>query len=256
MDILKKWINPIYLDPKYIEVLKETVKAKPEIKYLVLDNFFNQEVLDELIKVHETLNFTEAFDRILPNGTVLPYDGAVNFATPNHFGADLFYSEEWHDYTTNLVNLEIKKPRGTDIKLRRHDDDAQGFWLHTDSTTGPNGRDIVIIGYFNKGWETKDGGLLQLWREEEIEAPNTKKFSWKDMTNVRMDFLAENIRLNIEGPGSGYTGTRDLLLVDQIVPVYNRVFICNFKANPTYHSITPSNGKIRQNFVQWIFNKK
>jgi hypothetical protein len=67
-----------------------------------------------------------------------------------------------------------------------------------------------------------------------------------------MDFLNNNIRLNVTNPGGGFKegNTKDLLLVDQIVPVYNRVFICNFKDNPSYHSVTPSNGKVRENFVQ------
>jgi hypothetical protein len=244
----------MYLDPEYIKSLKETVKAKPEVKYLVLDNFFNEEILDELIKVHQTLEFSEAQDRILPDGTVLPYDGSVNFATRDHFGGDLFFSQEWHDYTSNLVNLEIPQPRGTDIKLRMHDTDAEGFWIHSDSNGGVYGRDIVIIAYFNKGWTFEDGGHLQLWREEEIDAPGVKSVSWHD-ANQRMDFLTENIRLNVEGPGGGFKDRpkKDLLLVDQIVPIYNRVFICNFKENPAYHSVTPSNGKKRQNFVQWIF---
>jgi hypothetical protein len=64
------------------------------MKYLILDNFFKEEILEELIKVHQTLEFSEAQDRILQDGTVLPYDGAVNFATPNHFGGELFFSEE------------------------------------------------------------------------------------------------------------------------------------------------------------------
>lgn len=259
MKVLNEWINPMYLDPEYIEVLKETVKSKPEIKYLVLDNFFNENKLKELIEVHQKLDFSEAADRILPNGEVLPYDGSVNFATKNHVGGDLFFSKEWHDYTSNLVNLEIPHPRNTDVKLRMHDIDAQGFWIHSDSRGGEFGRDIVIIGYFNKGWKMEDGGLLQLWRVEENQAPGILHVN-PNMTTKRMDFLKENIRLNVSGPGGGFENAErnneDLVLIDQIIPVYNRVFICNFKKNPAYHSVTPSNGKKRQNFVQWIYSTK
>ena len=257
MEVLKKWINPMYLNPEYIEVLKETVKAKPEVKYLVLDNFFNEDVLEELIEVHQTLEFSEAADRVTPDGTVLPYDGSVNFATPDHFGGDLFFSQEWHDYASDLVNLKIEHPRGTDIKLRMHDTDAEGFWIHTDAQAGVFGRDIVIIGYFNKDWKAEDGGLLQLWRVEEDCAPGILHVN-PSMANIRMDFLTENVRLNVSGPGGGFANEQknneDLVLIDQVVPVYNRVFICNFKENPTYHSVTPSNGKPRQNFVQWIYS--
>jgi hypothetical protein len=51
-------------------------------------------MLDQIIEAHKTLEFTEAGDKILPSGQVLPYDGAMNFGTKNHIGGELFFSEE------------------------------------------------------------------------------------------------------------------------------------------------------------------
>ena len=72
-----------------------------------------------------------------------------------------------------------------------------------------------------------------------------------------MDFLNNHVRINTRTPGGGFKDNEDhdLVLIDQVVPVYNRVFICNFKDEPAYHSVTPSNGKERLGFVQWMFDR-
>ena len=62
-------------------------------------------------------------------------------------------------------------------------------------------------------------------------------------------------RPDSSGDGGGLPDERndvDFVLVDQIVPIYNRVFICNLEENPTYHSVTPSGERARTGFVQWL----
>lgn len=156
MTSLSGWINDIYLDDDYVETIRESIRAKPIIKYAVLDNFFKTDKLDELIRHHQHLNFSEENDRRAPHtGEWLPYDGAVVFADQNNYGADLFFSEEWHNYCCYLCGITLTNP-STEIKLRYHKPLADGFWIHTDSTI----RDLVIICYFNRGWTAEDGGLL------------------------------------------------------------------------------------------------
>jgi len=247
MGIIDEWVNPIYLDSEYVDSVKESIIAKPDIKYAVLDNFFKTDKLDELIESHSRLNFSEENDRRSKDGVWLPYDGAVVFAKKDkHFGSELFYDDEWHRYCCYITGTKIDKI-GTEIKLRYHKPLADGFWIHTDSTI----RDLVIICYFNKGWTAKDGGLLQLWRmDEEV----SEKALRVERPKGRLNCLKSK-RIQTKTPGGGFPDNEvhDLVLIDQIVPAYNRVFICNFKDLPAYHSVTPSNGKIRLGFVQWLF---
>jgi hypothetical protein len=248
MDLLKNWINPIYLDLDYIENLLETVKSKPEIKYLVLDNFFRTEVIDKFIEEHKKITFSEKLDRYSHDGNLLPYDSSVCFLKPENYGHDLLFSNVWFHYLSNFFSSDIGENPYTEVKLRYHRPNANGFWIHTDSEK----RHIVFICYFNKGWKVSDGGLLQLWKVDECECENTLKVFGD--SNKRLDCLNNN-RLNTETPGGGFPDgkSHDLILVDQILPIYNRVFICDLKANLTFHSVTPSNSRERTGFVQWIY---
>lgn len=247
--ILAKWINPRYLNPRTVEDIRQSVLAKPDMMYTVLDDFFNVEPFEELVQAHFTLEFSEEQDRRARDGAWLPYDGAVQFARPNSVGGDLFYRQAWHRWCAYVLSASLDDNARTDVKLRYHRHYADGFWIHTDGGI----RQIVAISYFNLDWKAADGGLLQLWRIDPNPAPDVLGV---ESPKGRMDFLANYRRIRTATPGGGwvdgYAGHRDLVLADQIVPTYNRIFLCNFQTNPCYHSVTPSNGKIRYGFVQWI----
>ena len=254
MAVIDEWINPIYLENRTVEDIRQSVLAKPIIKYAVLDNFFRTEKLDQLIEAHRHLEFSAEQDRVR-NGQVLPYDSAVCFATPGtHFGSELFFDDEWQRYCCYLTDTKLDFPIGTEIKLRYHRPDADGFWIHTDSTI----RSLVIISYFNYEWMVSSGGLLQLWRVDE-ELSDTAYAV--DNPKGRLQFLetqeGQPRRIRTKTPGGGFPDqqSHDLVLIDQIVPTYNRIFLCNFQQNPAYHSVTPSNGRERTGFVQWMFDK-
>lgn len=258
MSVLKEYINPLYLNPAYLKILKESVKAKPISKYLVLDNFFQEEVLERIVKEHHELNFDAITGQ---KGELLPYDGAeldLAMCSPDSLLGRLLYSQEWQQFLLELMALP-ENTRRVEIKLRQHHQDADGFWLHTDSGGGGekgSARDLVVITYYNKDWETQDGGLLQLWRLDEANLPDTPFYTKIDALTGPMSFLNQpRIKARPAGVWT-CTGPRDFVLVEQVLPVYNRIFICNFTDEPAYHSVTPSNGKIREGFVQWLLEIK
>lgn len=249
MSILDEWVNPYYLTDDAVEDIRESILAKPAIRYAVLDNFFKTDKLDQLISHHSNLEFSEEMDRRAPKtGEILPYDGAVCFAKPGvHFGSELFFDEEWHRYCCYLTGTILKSP-ATEVKLRYHRPQADGFWIHTDSTI----RSVVAIAYFNKNWKFSDGGILQLWRIDEAYDPNAFVV---DSPTGRMGFLNKHVRVRTRTPGGGFPDKQphDLVLIDQVVPTYNRLFLCNFQHSPAYHSVTPSRNRARLGFVQWLF---
>jgi hypothetical protein len=249
MSVLEQWINPIYLQDETVINIRESVIAKPSAKYTVLDNFFQTDKLDQLIEHHQHLQFSEELDRRSPTTKEwLPYDGSVVFAKPNeHFGSELFFDHEWHQYLAFLVNCKLAKQTETEVKLRWHRPDADGFWIHTDSTI----RTMVAICYYNKNWMAADGGLLQLWRVDEAKATLTPVINHP---KGRLDFLTHYKRIRTRSPGGGFKkgDEHDLVLLDQVVPTYNRLFLCNYQDDPAFHSVTPSNGKARTGFVQWL----
>jgi hypothetical protein len=249
MSTLANWINPYYLRPSTISDIKETIAAKPLVKYTVLDNFFIEEKLEEWIKYHLTLEFSENYDKYTGNGQMLPYDSAVNFAQKGAgFASELFFDDEWLAYLSDLCGLAPSKR--TEVKQRYHSADADGFWVHTDAVQ----RNIAAIGYFNKGWKASDGGLLQLWMVDDVQSPSALHV---ESPTGKMGFLSTHKRLKTMSPGGGFPDNQshDLVLIDQIVPLYNRLFLANLIAAPSYHSVSPSNGRIRLGFVQWILQQ-
>jgi len=246
MSILQKWINPYYLEPQTIEDIKESINAKPICRYAVLDNFFNTSILDKWIEEHKKIQFSEAYDRYTEKGEVIPYDASMIFAEKGKdFASEFYFSEEWLMYFSILLGIPYNKK--TSIKQRYHPGNSKGFWIHTDGKE----RTGVAIGYFNKGWTAKDGGLLQLWVDDTAKDPNTPKVNGS--AHERMGFLENCKRVNSSSVGgSSGNGDLDFILFDQVVPLYNRLFICDFDSSPCYHSVSPSNGKERYGFVQWL----
>lgn len=252
---LTQWINPHYLTASGVFDIRESVKAKPDIKYCVLDNFLLPEKLEEIIKHHNTLKFDEAADRTGNDMQILPYDGAVKWANQNDFGSEFYFANEVKSYFCQLLNRLVPPNSGIEVKLRYHKPDASGFWIHSDSVW----RSVVAILYFNQRWSASDGGLLQLWRPDEASWNGSKRVDNVKPTE-RLDILTKHARVRTDTPGGGWPATwphesRDMILVDQVVPTYNRLFLCDLDANPTFHSVTPSNGKVRTGFVYWLNNQ-
>lgn len=249
--VLEKWVNPIYLNDDNLFDIRQSMLAKPYFKYAVLDNFFNIGPLTELLEQHQQLQFSEAQDRTChKTGQLLPYDGSVVFANQQHVGYDLFNSPIWHNYLCEMTSTILNGPIRTEVKLRYHRPEADGFWIHTDSVI----RDLVIICYFNHNWCFSDGGLLQLWRvDEEISSKSVVV----EAPSGRLNIL-NNHRISTSTPGGGFSDNmrHDLVLIDQIIPGFNKVFICSLKNTNVYHSVTPSNGKPRTGFVQWLMENK
>jgi len=263
MPVLNDWINPLYLEDNTIHDLQESIKAKPVVGYAILDNFFKLDKLEALIEAHKTLEFSFEAD----GSDRLPYDSAVVFAQEENYGSELFFNEEWQRYCCDLLGVNLDFPIGTEIKLRWHRPYSSGFWLHTDGIS----RDLVVIAYFNKNWKASDGGLLQLWVDKG-EVTTSDTFPLEDLDpqdpdpQDRLNMLNKlewqcPKRLFTKNPGGGIesedgNSLHEFILIDQIVPVYNRVVLCNFQTNPAFHSITPSNGKERTGFLQWMFSQK
>jgi Rps23 Pro-64 3,4-dihydroxylase Tpa1-like proline 4-hydroxylase len=254
--IMKEWVNPIYLDQEYVNSLIESVKAKPETKYIVLDNFFVTSKFDELINSHQKIDFLPPPEPLYEGQKVM-YDANSVHAEKNpdqYFGSDFMFSTDFHDYISNIVGIKLDDEYGTQVRLRSHKPDANGFWIHTDKYGNGTPKYMVALAYFNKDWKALDGGLLQLWRLEETDYPDSIKVN----PNSSLELL-NNVRIRAEHVGGNLPDNKesaDMVMIDQIVPSYNRLVLINFQDNPAYHSVSPSHGKTRQGFVLWLTKPK
>lgn len=128
MSILTEFLNPIYLNQDYINDLKETMRAKPNTPYIVLDNFFKADVLSRIIEEHSDLRFdlhadsTEATNRKIR----LPFDGAAADCDSDSVLGKLLYSKEWYQFCSELVQVKPKKIIPV-IKIRFNAENARGY---------------------------------------------------------------------------------------------------------------------------------
>jgi hypothetical protein len=249
--VLRSWISDPYLTARRVHSLAESAAAKPFDRYLILDDFFRTDAIDRLRDYClSNVQFNDDIDQKSVSGHRVPYDSSCRFADSTDIGWDLFSDPEWHLYCAELVGLKTVLHRQV-VKLRRHRPDANGFWIHTDSI--PGHRSITAIAYFNEGWSVQDGGLLQIWREDVLSAPGVPTIEAPD-PDKPLNFLHGETRIRTHTPGGKSLNrqARDFVLVDQVVPEYNRLFLCNLQTSPAWHSVTPSRGRPRYGFVQWI----
>lgn len=248
--VLKRWVNPYYLRPATIAAIKEASRAKPYCKYAVLDNFFNEAVLDEYSEQHRNMEFSV-------DDEGLPYDS--NWAIARRgvsLGAELFYYEPWHRLLAEYTDTELAIGHGaTSVKLRKHDPDSKGFWIHTDRTKRKSTVVVAALIYLNKGWEESDGAVLQLWAESGNSSaltPEDVEYRWQELKDERLEFLNERYSLTTDLVTFDGIRPAELFLIDQVLPEYNRLVVTDFVRDPAYHSITPSNGRARYAIVQWL----
>lgn len=256
MSLLEKYINPVYLTPEGKAKIKEDLKSKPDVPYVVLDHFFIESTLELIQQEHNTHDFnpnadsrSEKFQDIK-----FPFDGAVAQCDPDSVLGEFLYSREWYRYCFEILDIQPLRVWPT-IKIRYNKEDAKGYWPHNDKPGGPVGfeRIITILGYFNKGWKASDGGLLQIWQESPVQKEGTPSYDEEDYLDQPLAFL-EQPRINVWPYGATWPDheKRDFILVDQIVPVYNRVVIFNLNNKALYHSVTPNYGKRRDGFIEWL----
>jgi hypothetical protein len=251
MNKLEKYINPMYLNPEYIAILQETAKSKPVAKYLVLDNFLREDFLEKVIEEHEKLSFDVNLHKSR-EGELMPYHGSSAWCQEDSTLGKFLYSEEWHQYALNLLNISSLSVKTTEVELRRHEEYSGGFWMHTDTAGGGAGpRDLVITHYYNKDWKSEHGGMMQFWRMCEVDDPDTPFYGKEDGLKGPMDFYNQPRIKTIPAGDYPFQNTpKDFVLIDQVLPVYNRIVLLNATAGNDYHSVSPSYGKVRQGFVQ------
>lgn len=250
--VLCDWINASYLDPQRLRALQMRAAGLPLARYLVLDNFFCERALEQLIDQHNRLEFSN-------DDEGLNFDSRVVIPLPGReHGCDLFFSPMWHHYIATALGVEIQNPGRAMVRLRRHDGQARGFWPHSDRVMDERGfRTATVLCYFNREWRIADGALLQIWHSTSREVSDTDRnaaLRWSDYFGQRLDFLDDAHELTIEVPeGSAGVSVHRLLLIDQIPPECNRVVICDLTSTLMIHSVTPSAGRTRDGFVQWIY---
>jgi hypothetical protein len=243
--LLRKWINPAFLDGSTIRRIQRDVDAKPYMRYAVLDDFFQDAHFREVSRRHRRLRF-EVTD------LASPFDSYLVAGNRRHLAGELLFSQVWQHYLCTLVRVPLTRPEATRVMMRKHRRRANGFWLHTDHNRSSPTRVGAFI-YLNRNWRAEDGGILQFWRAEAGSVSETEPIRWKGMKEVRLDFL-ERPDLYIEvGTADNELRPMRFSLLDTIVPTYNRLVVCDFLSDAAYHSVSPGGDRQRYDITQRIY---
>ena len=242
--VLSGWIRPEWHDPR---PLAEQARVRPWVRWVVADDFFEEHRLDALVAHHSQLEYAEDDVGLNYHSTAARVDGR-----PEVTGAELLLEPLWHRYAAFVMGAVLVQPGRTVIKYRRHPPDARGFWLHTDRDHGQP-KALAVLGYLNRGWRAEDGGALQLWATEPAGPEDPQPLRWADFEGRRLEFLRREVALVIEAADVvGVLPVRARLL-DQVLPRYNRLVFLDFQSGPGFHSVTPSEGRTRAGFLQWLY---
>jgi hypothetical protein len=239
--VLRRWINPRHLDG---ERLRESVLARPDVRYGVADDFFREQALDRLIRFVASRPFS--------NSNVGSNYDAAGWMLPRDEGGpatELFFHPAWHAYIQYVTGVRFPRACRTYVEMRRHPPRSKGLWVHTDANRTER---ASVTGYFNRGWRVSDGGLLQFWRLSPLARRHGRLHRFNAYLGRRLDFFARARSLDVELAGKGVAEPVHLDLLDQVVPEYNRVVFLNIRFNAGAHSVTPSTGRRREGFGQWL----
>ncbi|KFA94040.1 hypothetical protein [Archangium violaceum] len=243
--VLRGWLRPEYLDPR---PLREVALARPYVRWAVADHFFREGPLQHLMRRHARLKFTDDDVGLNYHSNAVRVDGK-----PGEVGLDLLAHPLWHRYAAFVLGAELRMPGTTVVKYRRHPARSRGFWLHTDRDR-ERPKALAVLAYYNKGWRASDGGLLQLWDVRPLRsAARHQVYRWKAYRGRSLSFLERQTVLRIEAADVEGLVLVEARLVDQIVPAYNRVVFLDFQHTPSFHTVTPSHGRVREGFLQWLY---
>jgi hypothetical protein len=248
--LLRKWVNPRYLESAAVAEIHAILRSRPTARYAILDDFFDRGLFAELCRRHKQLHFKATDLRA-------PFDSQLVGGLPGvHFGSELFFDRVWQAYISALVKVPVVCPGATHVMMRRHRPYAHGIWLHTDHNVAAPVTSGVFI-YLNQGWTAADGGVLQFWRREEhcgTPHESSAPIRWAGKKGKRLLFLVRRRKLFVEvGNADNRLEAMRFTLADQILPLYNRLVICDFVSDPAYHSVTPTNARPRYDITQRLY---
>lgn len=245
--ILAKWVTPKYLEQEFVMSCARKSLEQSGPTYTILDDFFNEQIFNRLIVQHKKLDFQE-------DDVNLPYDSKVVFGEEaNSPINELLMSDAWSTYTRGVLGYEIggQIKNSTAIKLRQHPEYAKGFWPHIDKNIN-NPAKVAVLIYMNEGWQLEDGAKFQIWKRTKQDVSNAE-FKIEELIDQRLSFLEGRKTMTIEAASFQSYESCQLELIKEVEPFYNRVVICDIESDPFYHSVTPSQGKIRYAITQWLY---
>jgi hypothetical protein len=92
-----------------------------------------------------------------------------------------------------------------------------------------------------------------MWRAAPSTAPPENVIRFTRDKDRRLDFLLQP-DLDVQaGDEHNRLVTYRFTLLEQIVPAFNRMVLCDFVSDPAYHSVSPGQSKVRYDITQRFY---
>ena len=242
--VLRRWLHRSWLDPR---PLLEQSLVRPFVRYLVVDDLLLPERLDELQESYASLSVSPDYPDLNYDAEAVRIDRRTDLV-----GAELFLHPLWHAWVAFALGASLHRPGHSVVRYRRHPPFSRGFWIHTDRDRRQPKAAAAML-YLGRDWHFRDGGLLQLWEVSPLLHADTPLLRWDDYRERRLSFLEGAHTLQIEAAAIEELVPVQARLLEQIVPRRNRLVLLDFQAGPSYHSITPTQERVREGVVQWLY---
>ncbi|HCD47606.1 2OG-Fe(II) oxygenase [Schleiferiaceae bacterium] len=165
-------INPKYLDVNFVGAFKEAYESAKPCKYLVMENFFTEEIANDLFAHFPSIDDLNVKRKSLNEDKSEDYH--FDRWHPSFSKArEAVASKEWSDQLSRITSIEGlhtttdalgsgvhqgKNGSYVDIHIDVNMNSKLGLW-----------RRINLLVYLNKNWKPEYGGALELWNKEMTE---------------------------------------------------------------------------------------
>jgi hypothetical protein len=163
-----KWGNDLQAVAKRFKEIYQNNDPYPNIHF---EEFFNREMLDEVLNEFEDLDKGDAFKYNNPNEVKLASKGEARFGPKTKAFMHFLNSEPFLQFLQELTGIEeVLMPDPYFEGGGYHQSKAGGFLkIHADfnkhSRTGLDRRLNVLV-YMNKDWEDAWGGHFEMWDKD------------------------------------------------------------------------------------------
>ncbi len=222
--MIKKRINPLYLNKNVVLNLKKSLYNKKYVKIIQLKNFFRKEKIDlvfnDICNSRKLLFYTETY-----NGVNVPFF-EYKWSYINRF-LEFIYSPSFMKYLWFFYNVKISFTN-TDLEID-YVKFYEKLWNNKKFILQEYNNN-TFLWWHNDVWSEKKSSIWRFWL-----------YIWKDYKKEEWWFLE-----------LWYKNGETFIVYDKIIPYYNSIFLLIVEEN-AYHKVWKINS---DKFNRKLFTKE
>lgn len=239
----------------------------------ILDNFIEKKQINNL-KFPDINNMQQYQDSFIPVGKLLskrwntPQDETYykqGVIVDSTLPPDYFISDEWKKKISKIINVEQNKLIPYSWKYKKHVNESNGIWLHTDYRSDIKRNLLILIYKSSQKWKRKYGGELLIFSKtgtffsDDVITKESKEIidgyqTGKPLTILNNIKKGEELILKNGIGGEWDQGlTESFECKSKIAPFNGRVIIMDYRNKPNIHAVSYKKEYDRNLIEQWFY---